>query len=130
MLKQFAFTPAKDVQEIVGAIALTVTEFAHVDLKKIICFRSTGSKSRATARIWSLPRIWQEALSVSPHYVIEIISARFDKLSDEDKRRVLIHELMHIPKTFSGSLVPHQCFGKRIDKRSVEKIYSKYKANF
>jgi predicted metallopeptidase len=34
---------------------------------------------------------------------------------------------MHIPKTFSGALVPHKCFGKRIDKKSVENIYKKYK---
>jgi len=38
---------------------------------------------------------------------------------------VLIHELLHIPKKFSGGLVPHTCFGKIIDERRVREIYEK-----
>jgi predicted metallopeptidase len=89
--------------------------------------RSQGSKSRAVARIWSMPRIWQKALGIKSHYVIEVISEKFDQLNEEDQERTLIHEIMHIPKTFSGALVPHKCFGKKIDKKSVNKIYSEYK---
>ena len=80
----------------------------HVDPSKIICFRSHGSSSRARARIWSLPTIWQQALKVTPHYCIEVLSEKFDTLSLDDQERVLIHELLHIPKTFSGALVPHR----------------------
>lgn len=95
----------------------------HIDAERIIAFRSFQSSSRARARIWSFPRIWQMALSISPHYVIEVLSEHFDRLSDDDKKRVIIHELMHIPSNFSGSLLPHRGRGRRIDSRNVEKLF-------
>ena len=104
-----------------------IPHFTHVDSSKITFYRSYGSSSRAYARIWGLPRIWQQALKIKPHYIIEIISEHFDKLSDEDKTKTLIHELLHIPKKFSGSLVPHE--GNRhynVNRRIVDKIYDNY----
>ena len=96
--------------------------------KRIVCFRSYGSSSRARARIWSLPRIWQKALKVKPHYCIEMLSEKFDKLSETDQTKVLIHELLHIPKTFSGALRPHRGRGNwKIDNRAVNKLYKEYK---
>lgn len=91
--------------------------------------RGLGSTSRAIARIWSLPRPWQLALKISPQYVIEVISERFDKMNQEDQDRTLIHELMHIPKTFSGALVAHRGKKHRIDRKNVEVIYQKYLAS-
>lgn len=79
----------------------------HVKAARIFCFRSFGSKSRARARIWAFPRIWQMALNLEPAYVIEVLSEKFDHLSESDKNRVLVHELAHIPRNFSGSLLPH-----------------------
>lgn len=103
-------------------------EFAHINPKGIFAFRSSGSRSRARARIWALPRIWQIALKVSPGYCIEILSEKFDHLSTKDQTRILIHELMHIPKTFSGALLPHRGRGKvRIDRRTVEKLFKLFK---
>lgn len=99
--------------------------FEHIDAKRVICFRSFGSVSRARARIWSFPKVWQLALDMKPHYVIEVLSKHFDHLSADDKKRVLIHELMHIPKNFSGSLLPHRGRGRRIDNRNVEKLFKK-----
>jgi predicted metallopeptidase len=88
--------------------------------------RSSGATARAYARIWNLPRIWQKALGVKTYYIIEVLSEKFDPLTKEEQDRVLIHELMHIPKTFSGALLPHSFFGKRIDRASVEKVYAIY----
>ena len=116
------FEPAPDVQERVNRI-IEVLELSHITAMNVVCMRSWKSKARAYARIWSLPRIWQRALGVEAHYVLEVLSERFDRQSKNDQDRTLIHELMHIPKTFSGALVPHSCFGKRIDRRSVEKLY-------
>lgn len=99
----------------------------YIDCKKIICFRSYGSTSRARARIWSFPRVWQLALNLSPYYVVEVISQYFDKLSSDDKKRVLIHELLHIPKNFSGSLLSHRSRGGRIDNRRVENLFQQTK---
>lgn len=106
---------------------LTRTPFAHVKSGQITCMRSTGATSRAYARIWSFPKIWQKALSHPPHYVIEVLAHHFDTLSADDKIRTLIHELMHIPKNFSGALVPHRGRYHRIDRRTVEKLFQTFK---
>ncbi len=103
------------------------TPFEHVKASHITCMRSTGAKSRAYARIWSFPKIWQKTLSLPPHYVIEVLDRHFDKLSEDDKIRTIIHELMHIPKNFSGALVPHRGRHHRIDRRTVEKYFQMYK---
>lgn len=113
---------SREIEQIAKKLVLS-----HIDTRKIICFRSFGSKSRASARIWSLPRVWQQALGVAPHYVIEVLAKKFDKLGRDDQRRVLIHELAHIPKTFSGSLVPHRGRVHRIDNKLVEKLFQLYK---
>lgn len=118
------FLIADDIKKMIIELS---GKFPHVNHNQIICFRSYGSSSRAIARIWSLPRIWQIGLNLKPHYCIEVISERFDKLSLEEKQRTLIHELMHIPKTFSGALVPHKTRYKRIDRRSVDKIFQIFK---
>jgi predicted metallopeptidase len=110
----------KEISKLVNKL-----DFTHIDPKKIVTFRSFGSKSRARARIWSLPRIWQQALGVKPHYCIEVLSEKFDKLSKSEKTKILIHELLHIPKTFSGSLLPHRSRGGRIDRRLVDRLYKK-----
>ncbi len=101
--------------------------FSQINPAQITVYRSFGSSSRAWARIWGLPRIWQQALKIKPHYIIEVISERFDKLSDEEQTKTLIHELLHIPKSFSGALVPHR--GRKhynIDRRIVDQIYNNY----
>lgn len=91
--------------------------------------RGTGSTSRAIARIWSLPRPWQLTLKVKPQYIIEVIAERFDNLSFQDQDRTLLHELMHIPKTFSGALVSHRGRFHRINNKTVESLYQQYLLN-
>ncbi|PIS09621.1 metallopeptidase [Candidatus Beckwithbacteria bacterium CG10_big_fil_rev_8_21_14_0_10_34_10] len=121
---EFNFAPdiKKRIKEVLNSLDL-----GHIKGKMIVCFRSTGSTSRAMARIWSLPTIWQKALKTQPHYCIEVLSEKFDRLSKVEQTKVLIHELMHIPKTFSGALLPHRGRGKvKIDRRSVNKLYRLY----
>jgi len=111
---------APDIEREVVKLARELN-FDYLKVKRIFCFRSQGSKSRARARIWSFPRIWQQALRVEAGYCIEVISERFDKLAINEKRQVLIHELLHIPKNFSGSLLPHRNKrGKWLDKKVKE----------
>src|SRR3989344_436590 len=100
----------------------------HISSGQIFSFRSHGSSSRATARIWSLPTIWQQALNVRPHYCLEVISERFDRLNLDDQERVLIHELMHIPKTFSGALVPHRTHRHRSFRHYHDTVESFYQS--
>jgi predicted metallopeptidase len=120
---KYAFEVAPDVQAMLEEIVRHLgDDFSHVDVRRVLCYRSRGSKARIYARIWSLPSIWQAALGVEAHYVIEVVE-RFDRESLEEKEKTLLHELMHIPKTFSGALVPHRCFGKSIDCRSVDALH-------
>jgi predicted metallopeptidase len=117
---------APDINDIMHAI-LKKDLFPYVDGTRIVCMRSQGATSRARARIWSFPHIWQMALKKPAYYIIEVLSQHFDHLSSDDKTRVIIHELMHIPKNFSGALVPHRGKYKQINSRTVEQLFKAYR---
>lgn len=119
-----AFDLDKRILEAVNKLGLD-----HIQAEQVVAFRSTGATARARARIYAMPRIWQEALGVKPHYCIEFLSQHFDGLSKDDQWRVIIHELMHIPKTFSGALLPHRGKGRRdqVSHRTVEQLFKKLK---
>lgn len=116
---------APDIHSIVK-IVVKKLPFSYVDPTRVVCMRSHEATSRARARIWSFPKIWQMALGKPAYYIIEVLSQHFDHLSADDKTRVIIHELMHIPKNFSGALVPHRGIHKRIDARHVEQLFQLY----
>ncbi len=98
-----------------------------IESSKIHCFRSKNSKSRAYARIWGLPKVWQKALETEPAYVIEVLTEKFDSLPKKEQDKVLLHELAHIPKNFSGSLLPHiRKKGKRNFHDRVRKLVRLY----
>lgn len=121
------FQKAPDIQKKITRLVQKLS-LSHLDSQRIVAFRSSGSRSKARARIWSFPRIWQKALKKPPHYCLEVLSEKFDRLSKDDQTRVLIHELLHIPKNFSGALLPHRGRGKRrIDRREVEKFFQRLK---
>lgn len=103
-------------------------QMKHVIGPRLICMRSYGAQANAYARIWSLPEIWRNALEINPFYVIEVVSENYDNLPEEKKKKILIHELLHIPKKFTGGLVPHKNRGRKIDDKLVEEIYQKYLA--
>lgn len=119
---------APDIQVRINKI-LKVLGLPHILSDRLIVYKSYGSTGRAIARIWSLPRVWQQALKIEAHYIIEVISERFDRLSVNDQDRTLIHELMHIPKSFSGALVSHRGRSHQISHKTVEILYQKYLEN-
>ena len=99
-------------------------QMAHVDGSRIACIRSRGSRSRRViARCHGLSRIMQLALNQRPHYVIEVVSERFDKLSKEERTKVLIHELMHIPHSFGGGFRTHK---PHVTQKKVERMYKRF----
>ena len=111
---------AKDIQEIVKEL---VVLFPHVRLNDVICIRSFGSSSRGTiARCHALGKAMQLALNRKGFYVIEVISKRFDKLSEQEKTKTLIHELMHIPKSFGGGFRHHDY----VCNKNIEREYQKF----
>ena len=117
------FNLAPDIQRLLKQIQAKL-QLPHIDHQRIVCFRSHGSKARARARIWAFPRIWQLALNLPAYYCIEIISEKFDHLKKDDQTRIIIHEILHIPKNFSGALLPHRGRGKlMINARSVEQLF-------
>jgi len=114
------YVDAPDVKRLADEIIDSLDLF-HVVPQFVYCYRSKGSKSRRTvARIHGLGKIWQEALLKPPAYVIEVISELYDGLSEEEKEKTLIHELLHIPKGFSGGFRPHKGY---IDSKQVEKLH-------
>jgi len=116
------YLEAPDVKRLANEIVDSLGLF-HVVPQFVYCYRSKGSKSEHTvARIHGLGRIWQEALRKPPTYVIEVISERYNKLSDEEKEKTLIHELLHIPKGFSGGFRPHKGY---VNRKRVERLHKK-----
>ena len=97
--------------------------FPHVRMDSVAVLRSHGSTSRGTiARCHALGKAMQIGLNRKGFYLIEIISERFDRLSNEDKIKTLIHELMHIPKCFGGGFKHHDY----VCERNVERMYQHY----
>jgi predicted metallopeptidase len=112
-----------------GLLKKTIKE-AGVDWVKpqrVFTYRSINANTRAYARIWGLSRIWQKALKVEPAYILEVISEKYDRLSENEKARVLLHEVTHIPKNFSGALVPHIRRGKGNFYTKVNNLIKKLK---
>ena len=112
---------APDIQKSVNEIALLL--FPYVKTDSVVCLRSHGSSSRGTiARCHALGKAMQLALGRKGFYVIEVLSRRFDRLSDIEKTKTLIHELMHIPKSFGGGFRHHDY----VCNKNIELEYEKY----
>lgn len=117
---------APDIQAMVEDIVQTL-QAGYINQYRLICMRSRGNKARAYARIWNLPDIWQKALDVRTFYIIEVLHEHFDPLSQEEKEKTLIHELLHIPKTFSGALLAHGHPTAPVNARSANALWKEYR---
>ncbi|MBU4069608.1 MAG: metallopeptidase [Nanoarchaeota archaeon] len=114
---------AEDLQEIAEEISRFL--FPHVQMNRVRCLRSYGTSSRRTiARCHALGKLMQKAMGIKAVYALEFLSERFDKLSKENQVKVIIHELMHIPKTFGGGFKHHDF----VCEKNVELHYETYKA--
>lgn len=104
-------------------------ELEWLSYGRIFYYRSQDSKARAYARTWGLPKLWQRTLGVEPAYIVEVISEHFDKLSEREQDKVLLHELTHIPRNFSGALVPHTRHKKGSFHDKLDILLEQYHAN-
>ncbi len=118
------YNKAPDVKKRIGQL-IKVLEFKHIKSSKVHCIRSFDSTSRMYARIWGMSKLFKEVAGIEPNYIIEVNAKYFDKLPYERQTMTLVHELMHIPKTFSGALLSHRGRHHRINDREVEKILKK-----
>ena len=117
-----SYSEAPDVKDLVIRIVAQLS-FYYINVNGIHCYRSINSKSKRTiARIHNLSKVWQRALDKPANYLIEVISERYDKLSQEEKEKVIIHELLHIPKGFSGGFRPHKGY---ISSRKIDALHEK-----
>ncbi len=118
---RYEFAP--DLQKIAEDISQKL--FPWINISRIKCFRSYGSSSKRTiARCHALGKLMQKALGISAFYPLEFLSERFDKLSEKEKIKTIIHELMHIPKTFGGGFRHHDF----VCNKNVEKYFSIYQS--
>jgi len=117
------YTEAQDLRLIADEIVARL-DWNHIFLEHVAFIRSFGSKSRGTiARCHALGKAMQIGMGRKKgFYLIEVISERFDKLSPEEKIQTIIHELMHIPKSFGGGFKHHNL----VTERNVKKIYDNY----
>ena len=113
---------AEDIKVVMRDI-VSKLEMNHVKIDDVICIRSYGSSSRRTiARCHALNKIMQKALGRKGFYVLEFLNERFDKMNKEEQIKVIIHELMHIPKTFGGGFKFHDY----VCEKNINKLYQRY----
>jgi len=112
---------AEDIQ--IQAEEISRVLFPHVRISDIKCFRSYGSSSRRTiARCHALGKLMQNALGRPAFYALEFLSEKFDKMRRDNQIKVIIHELMHIPKCFGGGFKHHNF----VTDKNVNKCYNYY----
>ena len=98
--------------------------WVHIPLEHVAFIRSFGSSSRRTiARCHALGKAMQIGMDRKKgFYLIEVLSEKFDRLSEEERTKVVIHELMHIPKSFGGGFIHHD----KVHEESVDGVYRTY----
>ena len=98
--------------------------FPHIMMDRVKCFRSYGTSTKHTiARCHALGKLLQQAMEVKPFYALEFLGEKFNKLSEEEKTKVVIHELMHIPEGFGGGFKHHNV----VTDKNVNECYKIYK---
>jgi predicted metallopeptidase len=116
---KYEFAP--DLQEKAEEISKLL--FPYVDIENVKCFRSFGTSSQRTiARCHTINKVMQKALGIKAVYVLEFLSERFDKLDKEEQVKVVIHELLHIPKSFGGGFKHHNF----VTEKNVNRCYQEY----
>lgn len=96
---------------------------SHIKLHRVRCFRSRGSSTKRTiARCHALGKLMQHAMQTDAFYAIEFLEI-FEKMSREDQDKTIIHELLHIPKTFGGGFRQHDF----VCEKNVDVFYEKYR---
>lgn len=106
------------MEQIIAALRME-----HIDINRVKCFRSRGSSTRRTlARCHTVGKLMQKAMKMPAHYAIEFLEP-FEKLNKDEQDKVIIHELLHIPKTFGGGFRQHDY----VCEENVELMHRQFK---
>lgn len=117
------YEPALDLKQRMDEI-VRVLGMRHVELERVECLRSFGSSSRGTiARCHALGKLMQRAMGTRAFYAIEFLE-RFDKLDKKEQDKVIIHELLHIPKSFGGGFRHHDF----VHEKNVDILHAKFES--
>jgi len=114
---------ADDIKKEAEDIVKTL-DWNHIDFGHLGFLRSHGSIApRTIARCHALGKAMQMAMGrPKGFYLVEVISEKFDRLSREEQTKTIIHELMHIPKTFGGGFIHHD----KVHERNVRIVFDQY----
>lgn len=115
------YKKAPDVKKMIDLL-VNQLELRHIKKRNLHCIRSFDAKTHAYARIWGMAKLFKEVAGLEPNYIIEVNAKKFDRLPEKEQVKTLIHELMHIPKTFSGALLSHRGPHHRINDHEVDKL--------
>ena len=100
------YEEAPDLKERMGEM-VRVLGMTHIDTSRVECLRSYGSSTKRTlARCHTIGKVMQKAMKTSAFYAIEFLE-KFDRMTREEQDKVIIHELLHIPKSFGGGFRQH-----------------------
>src|SRR3989344_3515673 len=101
---------------------IQVLEMLHINKDRVECMRSFGSSSKRTiARCHALGKLMQRAMQTKAFYAIEFLEI-FDRMNRIEQDKVIIHELMHIPKSFGGGFRHHDF----VCEKNVDIMYERY----
>jgi len=106
----------KKAMEIIDKLSLN-----HIDKNNISCIKSYGSKSNAIARCHGLGKVMQLGLERKAFYTLEFISEKFDRKSEKERVKIILHELLHIPNNFGGGFKHHNY----VNDERVDQMYEK-----
>ena len=96
----------------------------HVDINRVECLRSFGSSTKRTiARCHTIGKVMQKGMKTGAFYTIEFLE-KFDKLRRDEQDKVIIHELLHIPKTFGGGFRQHDF----VCEENINKLHRKFQS--
>jgi len=117
------YTDAPDLKKRMDEV-VQVLGMKHIDLSRVECLRSFGSSSRGTiARCHALGKLMQNAMKMKAFYAIEFLE-RFDRMNRKEQDKVIIHELMHIPKSFGGGFRHHDF----VCEKNVDLLHEKFES--
>jgi len=115
------YSDAHDLQERMMEI-ISVLDMKHIRDGRVKCIRSKGSSTNRTlARCHALGKVMQHGMQTDAFYTIEFLEP-FERLDKKEQDKVIIHELMHIPKSFGGGFRHHDF----VCDRNVEIMHEKF----
>lgn len=104
--RKMIYSDADDLQKRMMEI-ISVLDMKHIKEGRVKCIRSKGSSTNRTlARCHALGKVMQTGMKTDAFYTIEFLEP-FERLDKKEQDKVIIHELMHIPKTFGGGFRHH-----------------------